>query len=568
MSQQRFHEFDGQRLVLKDQLGRVLSRFDLSKSRIPKRLAKELLRALATEFGHTSLETQRQTFRGVRKLVAMLVEEGLNETLPLPASIAMDFHNWLERSGLAGSTAQSHQNNILSILKWCGRNSDGLLSARTSFVVPAFKRQDPKERAALSEEDVKGILQACYKEIEEVATRLAVGDRLLSGDARTRDEEWLADLIGDLLVTGRGRIATQAEVTRGGNNLKRRVADAGGLKPIHDLLYVNPRSMFPFYLAIICQTGGNPTPIARMRTDCIVANPLRADLEKLNWDKKRSNAEQRDTFPRGKKWSAPSLVRRYLKLTEEMRTSLADGYHKDDLFIALPHGGSRTARVPCAQLLHVMLGDFIGKHGLKNFDFKDLRPHVAEAHRRAGGSVLVAQQKLNHRNASTTQKYLSPSKVSPEHDHYIHKYQGHLISLATATAAHGGQAQNQSEDGASYSREAAATVFGFECSDPFGGIAGHSPKGTLCTHFAKCATCPGAVVPVDDPKVIANLLAAHQALESAKTRSFKEGWVARFNSIYQPTLTILEKEILPSVSNGVRDMALDLVRVQGIPYLE
>lgn len=563
------HKFDGLSLQLLDDQGKLLSRFDLSKAEIPRQLATELLRALATEFGHTSLETHRQTFRCIRKFIAFLIENQLNESLPLPASIATDMHRWLAGSVLAGSTAASHQNAILAVLKWCSRNSHGLLSKRTNFVVPSFRRQKPKERSSLDEKDVRAILAACYKEIESVESTRSLGDRLLAGKYKNQTDAFLGTLLADLLVLGAGKIPSQHVIYRGKLGLAGRVGNAGGLTPVRDLLYVSPRSMFPFYLAIICQTGGNPSPIAHLHVDCIKPHPIRSDIEMLVWFKPRALAEQKAEFSKEKQWAAPSLIRRYLALTVDMRKLFAEGRSIDELFIAAPHGGPFKVAVPCAQLMHRMLDNFIVMHSLRPFDFKDLRTYSALAHRQASGTMLAAKRKLNHRHVGTTSGYISPTAVDPEHNQYIHSFQGRLVSMTRQ--ASGEQTTRSDKTGGVDqipNERAAATIFGFDCADPLGGLGGHSPKGTTCIHFTKCATCPGAIVPVDDPRIVANLLVAKLALDAAKLRSFKEGWVARFDALYQPTLGILEQEILPAISNSVQLKAQTFVRAHYIPHLE
>lgn len=559
------HKLEKSRLHLYDQNEKPLSTFDLSQSKIPERLATELLKGIQLEFGHTSLETQRQAFRCVKKLALFLSEECTTINLPLPATTPLNFHKWLSKSSICGATAQSHQNTVLTILRWCKRNAPGVLSERTNIAAPTFYRNTPKKRKPLTDDSIRKILGACYQEIEEIEATKAFGDRLLAKKFDNADEQNLGDLINELLDAGGNKIPTLSIINRKKNNLSRRVKEAGGLDRIKGFIYTNPRSMFPFYLAILCQTAGNPTPIAHMSINCLEQHPIRSDIEIITWHKPRSNTEQRAEFPAGKKWSAPSIARKYIRASKHVRENIAFSYHKERLFLALPNRGASTARVPCTQLMHVMLGEFIKKHNLDDFDFKDIRTHSAQSHQKTKGGILAAKHKLNHRNSSTTQLYLNPTETSPQHDKYIHSFQGSIISFTKNADSSAKEQEKRKSDPRNKPFE---TVFGFNCSDPLSGISKSSTKGSLCLHFTGCATCPGAVVTVDDPVIVSRLISARISLKSAKDRAIKEGWISRFNQIYSATLSILENEIIPTVSKSVLEKAEALAITKSTPFLE
>lgn len=559
------HKIKEHSLELLDEHGHLISKFNLAGYELPEKLIRELFRAMLSEFGHTALETQRQVFRCIRKFVIFLKETCAQVDLPLRPTTPTEYHQWLANANLVGATAQSHQNVIFALLKWLQRNSPGVISARAGFFSPNFQRTKPNLRKPLSEETVRKVLSACYKEIEEVEARWALGDRLLRGESRDSKEEELASLLCDLLKIGGGHIPGQIALNRAGNNLARRVVALGGLTCLKALIYVSPEAMFPFYLAVMCQTAGNPFPIARIQCDCIEPHPIREDIEVLLWNKPRSRSEQRAEFPRSKQWSAPSIVRKYLRVSKYTREHFVKGRNKAHLFIALPRRGFAIGRVPCAQLMHVLLDDFISRHNIDNFDFKDLRIFSASAHKATSGGIFAAKKKLNHRSLRTTEKYINPIDVAPVYDKFIQKFQGRIISLTRDGANTSPECQLSLEEG---KETAASTVFGFDCSDPYSGISGRSRRGELCVDFTGCATCAGAVIPTDDPVVISRLISAKLALGSAQSRSIKEGWAARFNRVYLPTLSILENDILPAVSQSVLAEATLLANARGIPFLE
>ena len=145
--------------------GHVIATFDLRSIDLSPIIATALLRAHTREFGHNAIETQKQTFRCLRKLVLFLQESELQHVQSLPSDIPIRVHRWLENSGLKGSTAQSHQAVIITLLRWCNRNTL-IISGIPNFVVPSFKREIPITGVKLSAEEQDQILQICFESIQ------------------------------------------------------------------------------------------------------------------------------------------------------------------------------------------------------------------------------------------------------------------------------------------------------------------------------------------------------------------------------------------------------------------
>ena len=101
----------------------------------------------------------------------------------------------------------------------------------------------------------------------------------------------------------------------------------------------------------------------------------------------------------------------------------------------------------------------------------------------------------------------------------------------------------------------ATTLFGFDCKDPFAGTAEGSHIGEACGRFFSCSTCPGAVVVLDSPHVVAKLLATTEHLRNERARASAEGWAPRFQVLYGPTLTILERDLLPLITDDLKALA-------------
>ena len=107
------------------------------------------------------------------------------------------------------------------------------------------------------------------------------------------------------------------------------------------------------------------------------------------------------------------------------------------------------------------------------------------------------------------------------------------------------------------------------CRDLLGGIANDSEKGKICKQFYGCSTCPGAIVILDDPRIVGKLLKTVEALEEGKFNSLSQGWSLRFKAVYEPTLNILKLEILPKVSPDILKIARSLMNfLPDIPNIE
>lgn len=550
------HEVDGctVRLI---RHGRLVNTFDFGGCGFAPIVASGLARALVGQFGHTSVEAQRQSWRCLRKFALFLVSSRIEQEPCLPPDSLVQFREWLGCSRLSASTAQSALNIVTAALGWCSRNVPGMLSPNTRLVVQGFVRSPPVVRKALTLEEMKAILAACYSEIEKVEARLAVGRRVLTRHPADADERKLTDLVSRLLDLGQGDLPRLNDIYNSRLGLGPRVRELGGTRALLRNLWLTPDGLFPFFLAILAQTSGNPYAVLSLGRDCVWPHPLREDLERIVWLKLRSHSEQRGEFPKGKKWSAPELCRRLATLNEGLIEHTSPD-ERNRLFIC-----KKTARdvgVMKFQMLHILLDLFIERHRLPKFDLKDLRRGGAAAHHHEAGSIVAAQRRLNHQSPVTTAKYTKIEDRSHAHDAVIRQFQGQLMS-----------GKRQSREGPMPAETPLGpheTVFGFTCTNPFAGMAPGSTAGSLCLQFQKCATCPGALITLDDAQVVARLLATSRALNDARERSLREGWWPRFKEAYEPTRLILQDELLPGVAPRVRERAASLPTAAAMLHLE
>lgn len=533
---------------------------DFAILNLPLIVALGLKRALISEMGHNLFDTQRKGFQALKLLAQYLHEQGKSDMAPLPADVLHGFASWLNESSL-GPSAQIALNTTRRLLAWCQRNAPGVVSTKATFRIRAIRETNAVGKPA-AEIDLKRILTACYREIEIIESRLEAGQNLISGECSEPAQQSISKLVRELLVLGRGNLPTQHIVNRSGNAYARRIDDLGGHQAISKMLWLSPEDLLPFYLAILVQTSGNPDAIKGLTRQSIHAHPLRGDLERLQWMKHRSGKEQYADFPVGRQWSAPSLIRRIMKLNRDLLTRCAQRF-QHHVFIA-HNPKAKNVRVPAKDVFHKELLRFIERNSLDPFHFRDIRRAGAREHHRAAGSIMAAKKRLNHASVLTTARYTSLSDRASVHEDVIRGFQGEMVRLSIApptnAISNGGSVLKTSQP--------AETIFGFKCKNPFSGIATGSSEGNLCLQFTRCATCPGALVTVDDPNVVARLLAASSALEDAKTRAISEGWWPRYALLYEPTREILETQLLPAVHPLIKELAEKKPANRLIPIIE
>ncbi|MGN4117214.1 tyrosine-type recombinase/integrase [Burkholderia gladioli] len=532
--------------MIKDRQGNSRTTLDFSELKLSYRMTHALQVAFETECGHLAVETQRQVWRCCKKLSMFMQDEGLGRKMPLPSDMLLRFRIWLEKTALCNATKQSILNVGISIVTASSRIDPGIVSSGFRLDVRSFERGAPKPSPALSEQSMKQVLQACYEEISAIEQRLTAGRSLLDdckGDADKTRREVMRRFVA---LTGNG-IPKRRDVIAMGKVFLRQVDALGGVRAIISQLHVTARDILPFYLAILAQTSGNAMAILDIGCDCIRDHPLRADIASVVWSKPRSQREQKADFSIAHRWSAPNLINRLKALNDPLRPWLGERF-SDRLFVAYCNG--RVA-VPCVQLFHIMLDEFIREHKLEHFDFKQLRKTGATIIFRETGDVRVVKERLNHRSTTTTRRYIDEPLLREVHDQLIHRFQGELISMSMNSRLHA----RATDQRASISRNPSETVFGFLCRDPLAGLAKGSVRGQLCEHFQQCATCPGAIVPLDDPKIVARLLDSLDQLRSRRADAEVEGWVRRFDLLYGATISILQNEIIQKVGPAILDAA-------------
>ena len=547
-------------VAILDRHGSVRSEYDFLTLGIHVNIARAVKDAYIALHGKNSVETRRQAWRCIKRFSFFLSSEGLSQLDRLPSNTLSNYHRWLSEQDLNNSTRQSQLNIVIAVLCWIERNSRTALQPEFRLRVPHFIRSEPNILPSLDAKTVKNILAAAYSDIDTTIAKL----ELLSSSAEylpETDECTQKILINELLRIGNGLIPAQKVINRSGNSLSRRVVAAGGIRAIRSKIFPIPEDIFSFYIAILAQTGGNPMAIQNLKRDALRDDILRSDRKRIVWEKLRSHSEQSADFGTRRPRSAPNLIEILLSLNASL-VPFATASHKDKLFLAMTKQGD--VQVPCYQLFHLMLDAFIVRHKLPKFDPKQLRKTAAVLHEQAGG-IFLAKTRLNHKSIRTTFSYTKTDSLLDQNDRLILRFQGELVREAKSESS-----KTFTKPSVSIVREAHTyeTVFGFLCKDPFSGVAPNSTVGKMCPSFTNCSTCPGAVVPLDNPEIVARLLNSRKALLSIRVKANLDGWLERYQELYEPTLQILETDLLPKVAPSVMMLAERIVVPQLPPNFE
>lgn len=538
--------------TIRNSFGDVLAVRDFALLPVGKQLQTSLRRGFESHFGHLQTTTQKQNFSAVR-IFCLYLSERDKGVDALRRDELQGFVEWLAKSNRKNNTNQSVLNVVKSLLAYLVRQRLPGIPIGLDENVAGFAREQPTPTDSLPPALKPRVLDACRGEIEQIEARMQKGANEMRLAMEGGSSE-LGAVLSALLELSPGYVK-KADVARRSPSLARRVKALGGFRAVYSYLFLTHQDLLPFYLAIVVETGGNPEAIHEAPRDCFVEHD-RTRLVWFVWHKKRGHREQATPGPLDKEWSVAGVARKLLVLNENL-VGLARPRDRRSLFLAM---SAREVGRSCTQLLHEYLKQFRTRHSLPPFTFKEFRSVVAENMYLAGG-IEDAAETLNHRHSKTTQRYVNTSSIRAENERAVVRYAGLLESAARLKVA------PPSIDAETHPARPAETVFGFGCKDPLSGIAQGSKKGTTCEQFFGCSTCSGAIVILDDPKVVAKLRATAAHLRKERSRAAAEGWLLRFQALWEVTLRVLELDLLPLITDEMHALASQQI-VPALPRLE
>ncbi len=446
----------------------------------------------------------------------------------------------------AKSSRSGAYTTLRKLLQWLERCRQGVLQPiEYPFNPFPWRNRDSGSAPKLPAARLRAILKACEGEIASFRERRvalaaerasSMGERLLPQHSRIA-------LLEAIETRYEGLIPANVELRRRGDQaVLKGLKRFGGAKSVAPLLHPDSRTLLPYYLLLLIHAAGNPEPIAALTLDCLQRMPLLEDRELLTWSKGRAGQIQRRSFRTAEPNEPPKLVRELIELTAPLRRHAPPAMRERLLLFRGTMGRISVFTTSLAKGL--IRGEFLRRHGLEHFSLASIRPSVLSSFYRASGDLNAVKAVANHRSVATTIRYVETPEVEAEH----------RVRVAALQASFIGQLERPVKppsirrplgSRASVPSAPAVSMFGFDCKDPFAGIAPGAKRGELCTHFLGCFTCPNAVIP-DDPRTLARLLQAQAHLQDAAASIHP----ARWQALYAPPLKILESDLIPRFSSA------------------
>jgi hypothetical protein len=470
----------------------------------------------------------------------------------LDRALLLRYIEWLGQQRTSSGTPLSKSSRAVAytalrkLLQWLERCRPGVIKPINHPFNPfPGRRREAKPRKRLSVQQLRAILRACEKDIENNrALRLSVAEERRA--ARSSKASFLSSrgALLEYIDKHCGGIIPRARTEKFWK-VERALAAHGGRQGIAPCLYPTGDALMPYYIAMLIHTAGNPEAIAALGIDCLRPIPLLDEREVLVWEKPRASTLQRRTFRRDAPFDPPALVRELIEWTARLRPQ-AGGPLRSRLFIY--NGVSGITSLASPNTVH-MRRRFAQRHQLPDFELAAIRPSVLTAFYRASGDLSEVRAVANHAHISTTVAYVESPEVKAQNRIRIATLQnaflGHVRDPGLTRAgqlerANGNLVATQQGQ---FPAGEAVSMFGFSCRDPFSGVAPGTHAGELCTNFLGCLTCPNAIL-THDARTLARLLQARDHLHAASSELHPARWAA----IYAPQLAILEHDILTRFS--------------------
>jgi hypothetical protein len=548
--------------------GRVFDFRPFSK-RLP--LAAEMALAFRFYAAGKSLGTQTGTYEAVIRWFRFL------DDAPGQVSSARDvdlillrrYLAWLERAERHKSTRVSRYGPIKRLFSWLMRNRPDLVSQSLEFPFAAHTnpQSDCTPREILSKREIESVLAAARKEIDAIWSDFQHGCAVLARADRQRIEklpferlelEELETVLAAIQVHFGGVIPAKKVLHQ--TRLWKSFYDAlqlhGGIPRLSRMLYATSDTLTPYLLVLGATMYANSGSLVRMQRDCMIEHVLLGERCVVTWHKHRAGRPQRRSFMRGKKYSVPNLIEQVLALTAPL-VPFARAKNQNLLFLCRTLTRGKDFVGPFPKEMMSALQNFVARNQLVDDRGKPMHLALSSlrgtglslAHAAVGGDVLKTQQLANHAQPSTTVRYVDRPAIRRANEALIGELQTQFVhKIRKGTLAHIGSSA------ATPSRTTEVSASGFGCRDPWAGIAPGQKKGSLCTAWLGCFTCPNAVIPLQ-PEVLARLLAMREVLFEARDSLPEPRW----QLAYSAKLEILERDILPRFSAPLFDAAMQML---------
>lgn len=542
---------------------------DFSSLPLPRDVRCALADAFWSHFGCRSTQQIITLWAQLRVFVRFAVKSAsVGRLSDVDDDLIARYVDWLNRQRRANGKPWTQSgragayNTLRSLLKWLIRCRPGLLpELHFPFNPFPWRNRDSGHVGRLSAPDLHAILRACERDIVALRALRDRGERERIAFRNGDSDSHLGEVLELIDRDYNGVVPTIKALAGAAHSpLRLGLIRCGRYRHVEPCLYPRPESLLPYYLALLIHTAGNPQPIAEITCDCLRPIPLLDDRQMLVWEKRRAGSTQRRTFRATEPFEPPVLVREIIEWTRRLRPHAPAGV-ADHLLMFKGARGINAWYTALAKCL--IRTDFIVRHGLPHFSLASIRSSVLTSVYRASGDLNQVKLVANHRQLSTTVRYVKTPEVEADN-------RARIASLQQAFLGHISRPHSDAKPSSGTAPRAprhraiptgpAVSMFGFDCKDPFAGIAPGTHRGELCTNFLGCFTCPNAVIAADRT-TLARLLQARDHLRAAAAYVHP----ARWEAIYAPPLRILEQDILTRFTRS--ELADAAQRLSSLPPL-
>lgn len=308
----------------------------------------------------------------------------------------------------------------------------------------------------------------------------------------------------------------------------------------------SPHDLIPFMVIVAARTGINPKALYDLERGCLSPHELDENLFYCAWDKPRAGKQQRQLHRIGPS-NHPGVVEviRYLLRFTEPLAAAADPMMATKLFMYRAAAANLRGRLIAPSVSPDVFNRYFHVYARRNqlspFTLANIRPSAAtQLYLETGGNLRKVQQFLQHAHLRTTVNYVLNSITEPFNARAIQRAQEQMIVRVTVIPAERSVGVVQLGLPPMKARRIVAGKFDTGCGacrDPYDSPQPGEKKGSACTSFHACFTCPNGLWFLED---LPYVIATRNRLVSLRSDMSSADW----NAVYGESVQIIEEQII------------------------
>jgi site-specific recombinase XerD len=510
-------------------------------------IARLLAKVFLTQNSHLTKHTRGRAYQATKKFLKFLADNNLKKVIEINPQYLASYAHYLDIQNLSISTKYSTYNQIELML-----TSAKKLPNKTilNFNIPSNPFRDiKKDRPTpkkITTENLKTILKICYEKIDFILADFRKTKEINSqlkdffdngGQFNKHDRNHIVYYF--YKKYGYAPIAEKLEYEE-----KQLIRGLGNFSLLDNVLTPNVHALLPFYLVLVIELAGNSDAIRQINIDCIEEDPLFKDRASIVWNKNRATDIQKRNVLKNKKYGAYKIVEWVKEITENTRKQV-DIEEKDFLFLSKAGQGKK---------LFGFVKDTVFKNACKmfckenNLDFSfnpsEIRPTVLTEMYKKNKDVVAISKIANHKNIETTLLYIVDEETKKLNRASLSSAQDNMIEKIMKKKP----IKNLIEINK-------AKNIGFICENPI-------IDNKLCINWMNELTNPNLIIP-ENEKYLSKIIALKNEIIKVKEMINQE----RYKLLYEPTLLLIEEQILPKFNKKIIILATELSKKVKMPSL-